>query len=88
MMQERPRRARGRDRRMVERAVVLQVLRDDHEECWSRVELADEVSDFETAVLELALARLEGDGVVRLEDGRVAASRAARRLDELGLICV
>lgn len=71
---------------MVERAVVLQILRDDHEARWPRAELAAEVSDFEPAVLEEALVHLERDGVLRREGDSVWAARAARRLDELELI--
>jgi DNA-binding HxlR family transcriptional regulator len=78
----------NRDVWMVERAVVLQVLRDDHEERWPRTELAGEVSDFEPAVLEEALRRLGRDGVLRREGDSVWAACAARRLDELELIGV
>jgi DNA-binding HxlR family transcriptional regulator len=73
---------------MVERAIVLQVLRDDHEERWGRAELAREIPDFEPAVLDEALAELERDGVLRREERAVCASRAARRLDELELISI
>ncbi|MGH2855264.1 MAG: hypothetical protein ACRDLF_13850 [Solirubrobacteraceae bacterium] len=73
---------------MVERAIVLQILRDDHEERWPHAELAREVSDFEPAVLDRALGRLERDGVLHREGGSVRAARAARRLDELELIGV
>ena len=73
---------------MVERAIVLQVLRDDHEERWARAELAREIPDFEPEVLDEALAELEQDGVLRREERTVWASRAARRLDELELISI
>ncbi len=78
----------GGDLWMVERAIVLQVLRDDHEERWGRAELAREIPDFEPAVLDEALAELERDGVLRREERAVCASRAARRLDELELISI
>jgi DNA-binding HxlR family transcriptional regulator len=87
-MQGQPERKRSRDIRMVERAIVLQVLRDDHEERWSREELVGEISDFQPAVLDEALVRLAGDGVVHREDEQVWASRASRRLDELELISI
>jgi hypothetical protein len=73
---------------IVERAVVLQVLRDDHDERWVRAELAEEVSDFEPAVLDAALGHLERDAVLGREGDSVWATRAARRLDELELIGV
>jgi DNA-binding HxlR family transcriptional regulator len=87
-MQGQPERKRSRDTRMVERAIVLQVLRDDHGERWSRGELAGEISDFQPAVLAEALARLEREGVVHREGEQVWASRASRRLDELELISI
>jgi DNA-binding HxlR family transcriptional regulator len=73
---------------MVERAIVLQVLRDDHEERWARAELAQEIPDFAPEVLDEALAELEQDGVLRREERTVCASPAARRLDELELISI
>jgi hypothetical protein len=76
-----------RDRR-AERAVVLQVLRDDHDARWSRTELEDELGDVEVSVIDGALASLCRDGVLHTADGVVWASDAARRLDELELIGV
>ncbi len=73
---------------VVERAVVLQILRDDHEERWPRAELAQEISDFEPAVLDEALGRLESDGVLHRQDDTTWAARAVRRLDELELISI
>ena len=81
-------RQRSCDLWMVERAIVLQILRDDHEERWARAELAREIPDFEPAVLDEALAHLERDGVLHREESTVWASRAARRLDELELISI
>ncbi len=72
----------------VERAIVLQILSDDHQERWPRAELAEEISDFEPAVLEKALGCLERDGVLHRRDDSVWAARAARRLDELELISI
>jgi hypothetical protein len=80
----------------VERAIVLQLLRDDHERKWSRVQLATELSseldpdlaqDGRQAVDD-ALKRLERDGVIGISEQQAWASSAARRLDELGLIAV
>jgi DNA-binding HxlR family transcriptional regulator len=71
---------------MVERAIVMQVLRDDHEQRWSRAELACAISDHSTATVDVALSRLRRDGVLRRGESCVCASRATRRLDELELI--
>lgn len=81
-------RQHSRDLWMVERAIVLQILRDDHEERWAQAELVQEIPDFEPAVLAEALARLERDGVLRREEQWVWVSRATRRLDELELISI
>jgi DNA-binding HxlR family transcriptional regulator len=73
---------------VVERAIVLQILRDDHEQRWARAELTREIPDFEPALLDEALVRLERDGVLHRAEGSVWAARAARRLDELELISI
>lgn len=89
IMKEQPERVqRDKDVRRAERAVVLQILRDDHEERWSRAELAAEISDLKPAILDEALVRLEREGVLCLKGRFVSASRAARRLDELELIAI
>jgi hypothetical protein len=80
----------GEDRRtwIVERAIVLQILRDDHDERWLRAELAQEISDHPPDIVGRALARLERAGVLRLDGDYAEASRAARRLDELEMISI
>ncbi len=73
----------------IERAIVLQLLRDDHDERWSRIELEAEVSDLKPTALSRAVECLERHGVVvALDDRVVLASRCARHLDELELIGV
>ncbi len=72
----------------IERAIVLQLLRDDHDEQWSRSELEAEASDAEPSALSSAIECLERHGVVLALDNRVLASRCARHLDALGLIGV
>ncbi len=72
----------------VQRAVVLQLLRDDHERRWPRVELGRKLQDIERDVLDEALLGLVVTGVVSIDDDAVWASDAARRLDELELIGV
>lgn len=86
------RRSRAADDPRLERAIVLQLLRDDREQKWSRAELGTEMdadrSEIGQQAMEEALRRLEGDGVLCLSGEMVWASRAARRVDELGLIGV
>lgn len=79
---------RMRETWLVERAVVLQVLRDDRDEHWSRAVLAGELADVERSVFERALARLQAEDVLDVDGCDVRASRAARHLDELELIAV
>jgi predicted transcriptional regulator len=71
----------------LERAIVLQLLRDDREQEWSSRQLAAEM-DMQASELEQALSSLERDGVLSLEQDAVRASSAIRRLDELGLLSV
>jgi DNA-binding HxlR family transcriptional regulator len=66
-------RQHGGDPRMVERAIVLQLLRDDHEQRWTRAELTREIPDFEPAILDEALARLDREGVLHREESSVWA---------------
>jgi hypothetical protein len=81
--QSRESRAGGGPR--LERAIVLQLLRDDHDESWSREELLSELGG-DLAALEQALERLHDRGVLSLAGVDVSASDAARSLNELGLI--
>lgn len=74
------------DQRNVERAIVLQLLGDDHDPRWSFSELL-ELGDPELA-LAAALARLREDGVVLGEGDAILASPCARRLDALGVIAI
>jgi hypothetical protein len=81
----------GGDRRL-ERAIVLVLLSGDGESLsgdgelrWSCVRLAAELGT-EAQALQEALDRLSQAGVVCLAGTDVWASRAVRRMDELGLI--
>jgi hypothetical protein len=76
----------------LERAIVLQLLREDRERMWSRAQLRTELeadrSEVGKEAVEQALRRLEGEGVLGMSEQAAWASSAARRLDELGLISV
>ena len=74
--------------RSIERAIILQLLRDDHDGRWSRAELEAEINDVPPSVLSSAIAHLERQGVVVAHGEHVVASPCARRLDELGLMGV
>ncbi len=73
---------------MAERAVVLQVLRDDHAELWKLEELEQEIPGLPVEIVRQVVRSLGGVGVVVLGEGTCKASRAARRIDELGLISI
>jgi predicted transcriptional regulator len=77
----------GRDRR-VERAIVLQTLRDDRQTGWPRAELAAELGDADPIAVRKALMRLEEEGVIEFAGETVRASRAAVSLNELEMIAV
>jgi hypothetical protein len=66
----------------------LQTLRDDHDDGWSRAELATELDCADPIAIGDALARLEDQDVVELADGTVRASRAAMHLNDLDMIAV
>lgn len=70
------------------RGIVLQILRDDHPEWWTRTELLEQIPDFPTAIVEAALGRLVEAGVVVVDGERVKASPCAQYLDTLELIGV
>jgi hypothetical protein len=73
----------------IERSIVLHLLDNDHPEPWTVGELEAACPDVETLAVRHALAELEGAGVVVLGGLQYAqASRATRRLDDLGLIAV
>lgn len=73
---------------VAQRAIVLQVLRPDHVEPWTRAELESEIYDIEPLAISDALALLDADGVVNVAGEEVRASRAARRLDALGMVSI
>ena len=77
-----------KDGEVAERAIILQVLRDDHEQRWSRVELEGEIYDIDPVALADALSTLRENGVIHLSGDLVWASRCARRLDDLGMVSI
>jgi hypothetical protein len=79
---------RAADNPGLERAIILQLLRDDHDRMWSREQLLSELDRSETGreVVEETLRGMEQEGVLGSSEEAVWASSAVRRLDELGLI--
>lgn len=77
-----------RSEEVAERAIVLQVLREDCDERWSRAALESEIYDIQPLAISEALERLREVGVVHVAGELVWASRCARRLDALGMISI
>jgi hypothetical protein len=71
-----------------ERAILFQLLRDDHAECWERPELEEELSDVPPADFAAGLDRLKEQRIAQLSKGHVWATCCARYLDSLGVISV
>ena len=74
------------DRRL-ERAIVLELLTEDHDERWPREELAASLR-VDCSVLDAVVERLRADGVLLLDGEDLLASPCARRIDALELIGV
>jgi hypothetical protein len=74
--------------RRAQRVVVLQLLRDDHEDSWARSELDAEFGDIGAPAIACAIASLQEAGVIELVGDSLSASRASWRFQELLLIGV
>jgi hypothetical protein len=77
-----------RDPWIIERAIILQVLRADHDERWSRRELQAAIADVEPRALRAAIDRLEQHGVLEPCDNDYVASRCAYQIDAAGMISI
>jgi DNA-binding MarR family transcriptional regulator len=75
------------EHRRLERAIVLTLLAEDHDERRPREELAGSLR-VDRPILDAALERLSDDGVLLLDGEYVLASPCARRIDALELIGV
>ena len=79
---------RSGDAQRAQRAVVLQVLRDDHAERWTRAELERELDDIPLLEIDRAVVSLAESEVVQVCGNALSASRCCRHLDALGLLSV
>jgi len=75
------------DPAIVERSLVLALLDDDHDAWWTRAELEREHHDVQPLALGDAPERLRDGEAVELSGERVRATKCARHLDGLGMIC-
>ncbi len=74
--------------RMVERAIVLQLTRNDHPEQWCRAELERTLHDVEALAVNDALERLSTLGIIDLDGEHATASESVRYLDGLRMVSV
>lgn len=83
----------GERERRLQRAIVLQTLRRDHDTRWTHAELEAELGVGEDpSAVAYALARLQSAGVLERADAdgeeAVRCSQATRCLEELELIAI
>jgi hypothetical protein len=71
-----------------EAVVLLQLLRDDHEQPWTLAELKDALADVDPTAIAVSIERLHEQGVVRIDGKHITASPCARHLDDLGFVCI
>ncbi|MGH2902791.1 MAG: hypothetical protein ACRDK7_04300 [Solirubrobacteraceae bacterium] len=71
-----------------QRALILQLLRDDHERRWCRAELERQLDDIAPIEISDALEGLARAEAVRLDGDAVYASPCARHMSALELIGV
>jgi len=71
-----------------ERAVVIQLLREDHGQQWTSEELREALPDIDPPSIAGALGRLEAEGVAYHSARYYWATGPVRRLDALGLIAI
>jgi hypothetical protein len=74
------------DTYLEQRAIVHQLLRDDHTQHWTPKQLQRAFSDIEPEAVAEAVAELEANGAVWRLDDYIGASRCVRHLFSLDLI--
>lgn len=68
--------------------IVLQLLREEHPQNWSRAELETELEDIDSDAIAVAIERLQEQGVMRVDGEQLRACACARHLDTLGFISI
>jgi len=71
-----------------ESIIVLQLLRGDRPEWWSRADVLRELHDIDPDAIRGSLAHLGRLGLLDLDGERVRVSEGLRHIDALGLICI
>jgi hypothetical protein len=76
------------DVREVQRAILFQLLLDDHAKRWTRHELQREFSDIQPCTFNDALRRMERKDVAQLSGELVHAFPCAKHLNTLEVIAI
>jgi hypothetical protein len=71
-----------------ERAILFQLLRDDHAECWERAELEAEIPDIPAADFLQAAVHLREQKLVGHRRSHLWAAPCVRYLDALEMVSV
>jgi hypothetical protein len=71
-----------------QRAILLQLLREDHDPAWSVADLKEAVAEHKRVRVKDALTELAKRDAVQIQGDRVRATACSRHIDELGLIGV
>ncbi len=76
---------------IVQRSIVLELLRNDHDSIWTFGELCEQVYDVPQGIMRQAIAKLAAADVVETSGSKHAtawATAAPRYLDALGMVCI
>jgi hypothetical protein len=76
------------DQGIIQRGILLELLRSDHSGRWKRVELRGRLYDATRPAFEQALTILEAEDLITLTEKEIWASCCVRHVDELGMIGV
>lgn len=76
------------DTKIAQRAIIHQLIRDDHRERWSLKQLSQALFDVTPETINDAITRLEANGAIYCLDEFVGAARCTRYLNLLELISI
>jgi hypothetical protein len=80
--------ARVADHRALDRAILSEILSNDHDPLWFRAELERAIPHVEPRDISEALDRLKGNGAVCVSGELVCASRCVLHLHALEVLAV
>jgi hypothetical protein len=79
---------RTKDQGIIQRGILMELLRSDHSGRWKRVELRGRLYDATRSAFEQALTILEAEDLIVLTEKEVWATVSIRYADALGLVSV